>query len=54
MMSTRRKAVGLAAGLLAVSFGANAFAYGEPDANGFPNWAERVLLEWSVALPRHV
>jgi len=24
-----------------------AFAYGESDANGFPNWSERVLLEWT-------
>ncbi len=24
-----------------------AFAYGESDANGFPNWGERVILEWA-------
>ncbi|MGH7281486.1 MAG: hypothetical protein ACRELY_08195 [Polyangiaceae bacterium] len=24
-----------------------ALAYGESDANGFPNWSERVLLEWT-------
>ena len=34
--------------LAAVAFSSpSAFAYGESDADGFPNWSERVLLEWT-------
>ncbi|MEO8875892.1 MAG: hypothetical protein ABI461_09915 [Polyangiaceae bacterium] len=42
-----RIAVGLAVVGCVLSFGSAALAYGESDTNGFPNWSERVLLEWT-------